>query len=123
MQGNPKESSRGYMKKLDFMGAKFSFGFKTMTGAFQTRIGGVITLVLGALSLGFFAYTMIEYTNTESPIVNTSTELNDENQSFNLYQEDLYLMLSFSNVFGFIQNFQRFVTPRLRVYNMIYNSS
>ena len=118
-----QEKKTSFVKSMDLIGGKFHLGFESSTGAFQTKLGGLITLALGVTSLGFLVHIVSQYMDTESPIVNTSTELNQKSQSFDLYQEDLYLMLIFSNAFGFIENYQRFVTPKLRVYDLIYNST
>ena len=115
--------SNHFLRSVDLIGSKFQLSFKSSTGTFQTKLGGFITILLGIVSLGILAHILSQYLDTESPIVTTSTELNAWNHTFNLYKDDLYLPLALSNAFGFIKDFERFITPKLRVYKMVFNSS
>ena len=118
-----KQKNSSGIRALDLIGGKFNLGFSSATGAYQTKLGGYITVLLGLISLGFLAHIISQYMDTESPIVTTSTELNTKDHVFNLYKEDLYLLLAISNAYGFIEDYKRFITPKLRVYNLIYNST
>ena len=118
---NPNQKNSSVVQTIDLIGSKFSLGFSSTTGAFQTRLGGYLTVLLGMVSMVVLVNIMYQYFDTESPIVTTSTELNARDHVFNLYEEDLYLMLAISNAFGFIEDYKRFITPKLRVYNLKYN--
>ena len=110
------------MEAIDLFGGTFNLRFSSTTGTFQTKLGGHLTVLLGIIFLGFLVNITLQYLDTKSPIVTTSTELNSRDHVFNLYEEDLYLQLVLSNAFGFIEDYERFATPKLRVYNMIFNA-
>ena len=116
-----KQKNSSPVQAIDLFGGKFNLSFSSTTGAFQTKLGGYLTVLLGMISMGFLINIMLQYFDTESPIVTTSTELNTRNHVFNLYDEHLYLIIAFSNAYGFIEDYKRFATPKLRVYNMVYN--
>ena len=117
----PKNSSP--VQAIDLFGGKFNLRFSSKTGTFQTKLGGYLTVLLGTASIVIMVNIMYQYFDTESPIVTTSTELNESNYLFNLYEQDLYLLIAFSNAYGFIEDYKRFITLKLRVYDMIYDST
>ena len=108
-------------KSADLFGNRFELGFESPTGTFQTKLGGIITILLGIVSLGILSHILSQYLDTESPIVTTSTEINAKNHTFNLYEDDLYLPLALSNAFRFIKDYERFITPKLRIYDLAFN--
>ena len=83
------------VQSVDFLGSKFKIGYSTLTGKFQTKLGGYLTILMGLLSTGFFFVVMSQFFNKETPIVMTSTESGSREAIFDLYQGDLYLPLGF----------------------------
>ena len=110
------------IKSLDFLGQKFSLAFATNTGKFQTTLGGYITLLMGAITLATFFVVMSQYFDKSSPVVTTSTELDDPKLSHNLYRERFFAPLAI--VVGpkyIVENKERYVTIKARVDNAHYN--
>ena len=87
---NPQNSKYG-IQNLDFLGSKFKIGYSTLTGKFQTKVGGYLTILMGLLSTGFFFVVMSQFFRKDAPIVMTSTKSGSRENSFNLYEGNLWL--------------------------------
>ena len=84
-----KKSKVG-LHSLDMLGSKFSMNFSTSTGRFQTQMGGIITILLGLISIATFLVVMSQYFDRSSPVVTNSTESGSKVVKFDFYKEDLY---------------------------------
>ena len=82
------------IQNLDFLGDKFKIGYSTLTGKFQTKLGGYLTILMGLLSTGFFFVVMSQFFSKEAPVVMTSTESGSREVCFDLYESNLYLPIS-----------------------------
>ena len=86
-----KSQSKYGVHSVDFLGSKFKIGYSTLTGKFQTKVGGYLTILMGLLSTAFFFIVMSQYFSKETPIVITSTESGSRRNTYDLYTENLYL--------------------------------
>ena len=91
---NPKDSKYG-IQSLDFLGDKFKIGYSTLTGKFQTKLGGYLTILMGLLSTSMFFIVMSQFFSKEAPVVMTSSESGSRRTFFDLHKENLYLPLAF----------------------------
>ena len=79
------------IQSVDFLGSKFKIGYSTVTGKFQTKLGGYLTILMGLLSTSMFFVVMSQYFSKAAPVVMTSSESGSRENSFNLYEGNLYL--------------------------------
>ena len=86
-----KNQSKYGIQSLDFLGDKFKIGYSTLTGKFQTKLGGYLTILMGLLSTSMFFIVMSQYFSKEAPVVMTSTESGSRENSFSLYDGNLWL--------------------------------
>ena len=91
---SPNSSKYG-VQNLDFLGTKFKIGYSTITGKFQTKLGGYLTILMSVLSTTMFFIVMSQYFSKEAPIVMTSTESGSRETAFDLYGGNLYLPIGF----------------------------
>ena len=82
------------IQSLDFLGSKFKIGYPTLTGKFQTKLGGYLTILMGILSTAFFFIVMSQYFSKDAPVVMTSTESGSREMTYDLYEGNLYLPIS-----------------------------
>ena len=85
-----KNQSQYSIQTLDFLGSKFKIGYSTLTGKFQTKVGGYLTILMGVLSTGFFFVVMSQFFSKEAPVVMTSTESGPRESEYDLYSENLW---------------------------------
>ena len=114
----PKKSKYG-IQNLDFLGSKFKIGYSTLTGKFQTKVGGYLTILMGLLSTGFFFVVMSEYFSKDAPIVMASTKSGSRENSFNLYEGNLWLPIGMAKSTTIIPANQitRYVTIKAEVFS------
>ena len=95
MSGNDKnECQRLGIKSLDLLGDQFKIGFSTITGKFQSKFGGYLTIFMAVLSTSMFFIVMSQFFTKNSPVVMTSAEFGSKIATFNIYQENLYLVFA-----------------------------
>ena len=119
---NKKTKRSLSIKSLDFLGQKFSLAFATNTGKFQTTLGGYVTLLMCLITLATFCAVMSQYFDKSSPVVTTSTELDDPKLSHNLYKEQFFALLAV--IVGpkyIVENKAKYVTIKARVDNAHFN--
>ena len=87
------------IKQLDIMGEKFKFNYERQGGKYRTRLGGLVSIIVAALSLVFLVIISRQYFDTSSPVVTTTRELSTS-QSFNIVGKELFsgVAVSFVNV-------------------------
>ena len=90
MPTTSKNSKYG-IQSLDVLGSKFKIGYSTLTGKFQTKLGGYLTILMGVLSSGFFCIIMSQFFSKEAPVVMTSSESGSREVVYDLYESNLYL--------------------------------
>ena len=118
-----RKTPRPGIQSLDFLGEKFSLNFSTTTGYFQTRVGGIITIILGIVSICTFIVVMSQYFDKTSPVVTNSTEFGSKITEFNLYQGQLYPVIGMFFLNKYIsQNHARYLTIRAKVVTSIFDS-
>ena len=84
------------IQNLDFLGSKFKIGYSTLTGKFQTKLGGYLTILMGLLSTSMFFIVMSQFFSKDAPVVTTSIESGSRENSFNLYEGNLWSPLGFA---------------------------
>ena len=84
------------IQNADLLGSKFKIGYSTLTGKFQTKLGGYLTILMGLLSTSMFFIVMSQFFSKEAPVVMTSVESGSRENSFNLYEGELYLPMALS---------------------------
>ena len=123
----PKENSQKEsmsLKKIDCMGSNFSLKFPTLSGKFQTHLGGLITILVGIVSIGAFAVIMSQYFDKSQPIVTTSSEKGPAKLEFNLYREMMFTPIGLYLGPNYItSNWERYVTVKARVRKLFLNES
>ena len=112
MRKSSHSSSKYGIQNLDFLGDKFKIGYSTLTGKFQTKLGGYLTILMGILSISMFFVVMSQFFKKDAPVVMTSTEFGSKVVSFNLYENNLYLPLGWMSQgkVSRAENITRFVT-------------
>ena len=80
---------------LDFNGSDFNLEFSSKNGKLQTKFGGYLTLIGSFTIILIFILSVSELFSDDSPIVNTTTELNTGVVDINLYEQDLVMPLMF----------------------------
>ena len=85
-----------WVKNLDIMGEKFKFQYTRAEKAFKTRLGGIVTLIVGFISFLALIFFSFQYFDTTSPVVTTTRELSRSPQSINLYGQNMFLPVSVS---------------------------
>ena len=102
-----------FITKIDLLGQKHTFTFKTLTGKFQTRIGGCITVLLSLVIAAVFPLILLQYTDKSSPIVTTSEESRPSHTIHNLYENQLITPLFFNlGGLNFLKEIDQFVTVK-----------
>ena len=122
---NNKQSSTHYgMKSLDILGDKFTLGYSTLTGKFQTTLGGYITIIVTLVTVIATFGIMAQYFDRGSPVVTTSSEFGSKISKFNLYQENLYAHLAIGIGPKYLtEGMHRYITPKMRLERVIYHVS
>ena len=85
------------IKNLDIMGEKFKFQYTKTSKAFKTRLGGIVTLVVGIISILVLVFISSQYFDTSSPVVTTTRELSRSAQSINLYGKEVFMPFTISS--------------------------
>ena len=120
---NSPKSSIG-LKTIDFMGSSFSLNFATLSGKFQTHLGGSITILMGIISIAAFVSVMSQYFDRSKPIVTTSSEKGPARLEFNLYREMLFSPIGLYKGQHYIRsNWERYVTIKAFVHKLVLNKT
>ena len=120
-----KKSSTHGIKNLDVLGTKFRIGFPTRTGKLQTTLGGYLTIVMGLLSTTMFVIVMSQFFYSNSPVVMTSSEFGSQINTYDLYKESLYPLISIQLGLGDIpaSQMKRFVTVKAFIDSLTFDTS
>ena len=120
---NPNKKS-SWLKKVDMLGSRFSLKHQTTTGKFQTKLGGVSTLILAVITVIVFLVTFSQYFNKEIPVVTTSKEFTEVLHKTNLYDEELIPLFVALSIDRFIEkDIFRFITPVASIQLIIFNET
>ena len=111
-------------KSLDMLGAKFSLGYPTPNGTFQTSLGGYVTIILGMITMSAFVLIFAQYFNKDSPVVTTSSGSLKGGSKFNFFAEGLINPISLTSSKGGLKlNYSRLVTIKAVVRSFRLNKS
>ena len=120
---NPSKQPAG-LKNVDFLGSKFSLGFPSSTGTFQTNLGGSVTILMGIVSITTFVIIMSQYFDKSGPIVTTSSEFESKVMQFNIYRQKLFSPIGMYVGTKYVQSgWDRYVTVKARVDKAFYNNA
>ena len=112
------------IKNFDILGAPFKLKFSSLSGNFQTRIGGCLSIAISIAIVGLFLIITSQYFDTTDPVVTTSTEFKSEIFKFNLYEQDLLfpvaLVVAGQLLFG--DQHRRFATIKAQIHEYHYNN-
>ena len=112
------------LKTIDFMGTNFNLNFNTISGKFQTHLGGSITILMGIISVGAFYMVMSQYFDRSKPVVTTSSEIGSRTLEFNLYKEMLFTPVGIYLGTQYIRSdWDRYITVKAYVRNLVLNST
>ena len=102
-------------QSLDMLGSRFSLGFPTLTGKFQTSFGGYLTLLMGIFSGAAFIVIFSQFFETDTPMVTSSLEFGSKIVKANLFEEEIfYPMVLANDEDGFMsQKFDKYFTPKI----------
>ena len=119
---NNKSIKHG-IESLDLLGDQFKIGYSTLTGRFQSKVGGYLTILMGILSTSMFFIVMSQFFTKNSPVVMTSAEFGSKIATFNLYKENLYLILGFGIGVQYVDGIEieRYVTIKAEVLDVVAN--
>ena len=107
---------------LDILGSKFNFSFNSVTGKFQTSLGGYITILMTIFSLGAFTLIASQLFDTNSPIVTTSNEFASKVVNYQLYDEEIIIPILLEAGGQFLTHqIDRYATIRLEVNTFAQN--
>ena len=56
-----KHKNKYRIQSLDFLGSQFKIGYSTLTGKFQTKLGGYLTILMSVLSTTMFFIVMSQF--------------------------------------------------------------
>ena len=106
------------------MGGRFDLYYPTLTGKHQTLLGGYITILLALVVLSSSALIFSQYFDKEAPVVTSTTEFNSNFTDFNLYEEELFPILSIliGNRAMPVSYAARFFTPKIQIEETYYNN-
>ena len=113
---NTQGSSIGPLS-LDMLGTKFSLGFPTLTGKFQTKLGGYVTLLMALLFGAAFIVIFSQFFETDTPMVTSSLEFGSKIVKENLFEQEIFLPIAlFTQVGGLMgQRVEKFFTAKIKL--------
>ena len=121
---NTKKKAPIGIQSLDMLGGTFKMNYKSMTGRFQTKVGGYLSIALGLAISALFVLIGSQYFNTSDPVVTTSSEFNSGSVEFNLYQEELLMPLALTVggrlIFG--DAIKRYATIKAQIHHFWFNN-
>ena len=89
-----RSNSKFGVKTLDALGSNFKINYPTITGKLQTSFGGYLTILMGLLSTTMFVIVMSQFFYSNSPIVMKSSEFGSQVNTYDLYKESLYPIIT-----------------------------
>ena len=112
-------------KDLDILAPEFSLRFNTVTGKFQTTIGGYLTLMVGLICFGALIAASVQYFHRNAPVVTTSLEAGSTKNEFNMYHEGLWLVSGYAIGNSYLQEGERerFITTVWVVEDSFFNTT
>ena len=120
----PTKKPKYGVESLDTLGENFKLGYSTHNGKLQTKIGGYLTILMSLLLIGMFFVVMSQFFYNDCPVVMNSSEFGSRINSFDLYQESLYPIFTFSvGLTGLTpEQYKQFVTIKATVDEAIFRS-
>ena len=98
MPGKTKQSiaQRLNPKRLDFIGSEFQLNY-TKNGRYQTKLGGLISLLVVIFMLMVVYSTFKTFLSTNAPVATISTVYSKIAPKFDLYKEQIFFHFAFRN--------------------------
>ena len=78
-----------HLRNLDFLGSEFQLKY-TKNGRFQTKLGGVITLLVFLFMMVVAYTTFKDFMSTKAPVATISTVYSRKAPKFDLYKEEIF---------------------------------
>ena len=115
-------NDRDGIKSIDILGERIKLHYSKTSKTYQTRLGGLVTILIAIISLISLVYISSQYFDTSSPVVTTTRELSASAQDFNLHGKDLFpgITVGFAGVFE-PHNMHKFITIQAQFFRKTLN--